>query len=113
MICPVKDGHFHVDHVVSGNNTVVQCFFNAHFSGLDIFLWYRAAYNGIDKLKALAALVGSHPNPHVTILTMAPRLSNVLSLSLRFARNCLPVGNLWPSHVGLYLKLAEHTVHDN
>ena len=44
---------------------------------------------------------------------MATCLSNVLPFGLGFAGNRLPIGNLRSPHIRLYLKLAEHTIHDN
>src|SRR5437879_10695921 len=113
MVRSIKERYFDIYHLISGDNTIIQCLFNAHFNWPDVFFRYHATNNGIDKFKTFAALIGSNLDPYVTILTMTTRLTNVFTLSLRLTRNRLAIGDLWPSDVCLDLELADHAVHQH
>src|SRR5260221_2309092 len=113
MVRSIIERYFDIYHRISGDNTIIQRLFNAHFNRPDVFFRYHTTDNGIDEFKTFAALIGGDLNPHVTILTMTTRLTNVLTLSLRLTRNRLAIGDLWPSDVCLDLELAEHTVHQH
>src|SRR5579885_2661211 len=113
MIRPIVESDDHVDHRISGDNAVLQCFADTVLDGFDIFLWHSAANNGIDKLKALATLVGCHFNPHITVLAVTAGLPDELALRLRFTGDGLTIGDLGTPNVCLYLELAKKAINDD
>src|SRR5207244_10238060 len=107
MIGHIIEGRYDIDHGVTGNNTVLQCLSNTVFDRFNILFRNCTANNGVDKFKTFAALIGSNTNPHVAVLPMTARLSDVLALSLGFPCNRLTISNLGTPHVCLYPEFAE------
>src|SRR5689334_4499278 len=107
MVGPIIEGCYDINHGVTGNNTVLQCLSNTVFDRFDILFRNCTANHGVDKFKTFATLIGSNTNPYVSVLSMAARLSNMLTLSLGLPRDRLTISNLGPAHVCLYPEFAE------
>src|SRR5437867_5083456 len=113
MIRSVVECNFDIDHWITSNNTIFQCFTNAILNGFNIFPGHRTTNNGIDKLKALAAFVWRHSNPHITILSMSTSLPDMLALGSGFTCNRLAIGNLRTPYVCPNLKFTEEPIHNH
>src|SRR5258707_1239720 len=113
MIRSIIKRDLHINHRKPGNYAIFQCFANAILYRFNIFFGHYAANNGIDKIKAFAALVRGYSDPHVAILPMPASLPDMFALSLGFACDRLTVSNLWATHVCLNLKLAEEPIYNH
>src|ERR1700676_2554723 len=94
MVRPIVKGNLHINHWIASNNTVFQRLLDPIFNRFDIFLGHSTANNGIDELKALAALIWLYPYPDITVLTMTASLTYMLPLSFSLTGNRLAVGDL-------------------
>src|SRR5438270_13773859 len=110
MVRTIVESSFDVDHGITSNNSIFQCFTYPVLDRFNVFPGYRTANNGIDKLKAFATFVWCHSYPHITILAMPTCLPDMLTLSSALTCYRLAVGNLRTSHVCLNLKFSEKTI---
>src|SRR5437588_25250 len=113
MVRTIVESSFDIDHGITSNNSIFQCFTYAVLDRFNVFPRYRTANNGIDKLKTFATLVWCYSYPHITILTMPTSLPDMLTLSSALTCNRLAVGNLRTSYVCPNFKFTEKTIHNH
>src|SRR5262249_34480816 len=101
------EGGFHIDHWITGDDTVLQRLSNAILNRFDVFFWHCTADNSVDKLKALAALIRLNTHPDITILSATTCLTYMLTLCLSILRNRLAVGHLRTTNISIYLEFSE------
>src|SRR3546814_17717267 len=100
-----------IDHRVSGHHARRQGFLNALVDGRDVLARNHTALDGVDEFVAATWLERLELEDNVTVFAATAGLLDELAfdffpgLAYGFA-----VGNLSFAHVGLYTKLATHTI---
>ena len=113
MVRTVVQRDLHVHHGIAGQHAGVHSALDTGIDRGDILLGDGAAHNGVDKLVALAGLVGLHVDLDMAVLALTAGLAGILGILIHSLLDGLLVGDLRCAHVGLHLELAEQTVHDD
>ena len=113
MIGAVGQGNLYIHHRIAGQHARLHGALDTGVHSGNKLLGNSTADHGVDKLVALAGLVGLQSDLHMAVLAGAAALALVLGLVVDLLAHRLLVGHLGSAHVGLHLELAEQTVHDD
>ena len=113
MIGAVVQRDLHIDNGETGQNACFHRAANALLDRGNEFLRDGAADGGVDKLEALAALVGFDDDLDMAVLALAAGLTRILRLLIDLLANGLFIGDLRRTDVCLDLELPEKAVNNN
>jgi len=89
----VNDGNIKVNHLETGDDTIVESFANTFFDGADEFTGNGTTDDLIGEGKAFASGFGGNNEDSMAILTTTSGLADVFALSTSFFGNGFAIVN--------------------
>ena len=113
MVRTVYKRYLHIYDLIAGEHTRLHCALDALIDTGDILLGDSAAGDLVDKLIALAGLVGLNSDLTMCKLALTARLTGIAGIDGRLTRDGLLIGNLRLADISLDLELAQKSVNDD
>src|SRR5574343_233490 len=105
---------FDVNNGVACQNALAQSFDHTLFNGRDVFARNHTALDGVNEFEALASFLRLDLEHHVTVLTLAARLSHELAFGFFHGlADGFAVCHLGLAHVGFHTEFTLHAVNDD
>ena len=113
VVRAVYKRYLHIYDLIAGEHTRLHCALDALIDTGDILLGDSAAGDLVDKLIALAGLVGLNSDLTMCKLALTARLTGIAGIDGRLTRDGLLIGNLRLADISLDLELAQKSVNDD
>ena len=115
VVGAVVDVGMNADHRISAQLAGLHRFLNTCVDSRDVFLRNRSAdHRALEGVQVLAVRIHRRKdNLAVSVLAAAAGLLGILVFLVDFFAECFLVGNLRCADIGLYVELAQKSVHDD
>src|ERR1700744_6455880 len=112
MVAAVKERSLDIDDLVASQYATLQRFENALLDWLDVLPGHHATLDVVDKLEALARLIGLDPQLTMPVVAGAPRLPYVFAFRFGRFANGFQINHRGLTNVELQVKFVQKPVAD-